>query len=145
MGERIKAIRKALGLTQQKFGERIGVKGNTIAQYELGRNEPVDSVLSLLCREFNVSEEWLRTGQGEMFKQLSQAELAARTVGEALSSDNKFIQTGKIDTCRMAACGKICNKCRRRTEKRFPKLKIAALLRLFFLRLLCAISTPILQ
>ena len=93
MGERIKAIRKALGLTQQKFGERIGVKGNTIAQYELGRNEPVDSVLSLLCREFNVSEEWLRTGQVEMFKQLSQAELAARTVGEALSSDNKFIQS----------------------------------------------------
>lgn len=93
MNERIKEVRKALGLTQQKFGERIGVKGNTIAQYELGRNEPVSSVLSLLCREYNVNEEWLRTGEGEMFQDLSQGELAARVVGEALADDNKFIQS----------------------------------------------------
>ena len=57
-----------LDLTQQKFGERIGIKGNTVAQYELGRNEPIDAVLSLICREFNVNEEWLRNGEGEMFK-----------------------------------------------------------------------------
>lgn len=57
-----------LDLTQQKFGERIGIKGNTVAQYELGRNEPIDAVLSLICREFGVNEEWLRTGEGEIFK-----------------------------------------------------------------------------
>ena len=66
-GERIKTLRKSLDLTQQKFGERIGIKGNTVAQYELGRSNPVDSVFSLICREFGVSEEWLRTGEGEMF------------------------------------------------------------------------------
>lgn len=68
IGDRIKKIRKELDLTQQRFGERIGVKGNTIAQYELGRSNPVDSVISLMIREFNVSEDWLRYGKGEMFK-----------------------------------------------------------------------------
>lgn len=68
IGNRIKKLRKMLDLTQQKFGERIGIKGNTVAQYELGRSEPIDAVFSLICREFNVSEEWLRTGEGEMFR-----------------------------------------------------------------------------
>ncbi len=68
IGERIKKLRKSLDLTQQKFAERIGIKGNTVAQYELGRNEPIDAVLSLICREFNVNEKWLQTGEGEMFK-----------------------------------------------------------------------------
>lgn len=70
MNDRIKKIRKELDLTQQKFGERIGVKGNTIAQYESGRNEPIDAVISLICREFNVNEEWLRYGTGEMFVEI---------------------------------------------------------------------------
>lgn len=67
MNERIKKLRKALDLTQREFGERIGVKPNTIATYEIGRNEPIDAVISLICREFNVSETWLRTGEGKMF------------------------------------------------------------------------------
>ena len=67
MEERIKKIRRMLDLTQQEFASRIGIKRNTIANYEAGRNEPIDSVISLICREFNVNEEWLRTGKGEMF------------------------------------------------------------------------------
>ena len=67
MNERIKELRKALGLTQQEFSDKIGVKRNTIAQYESGRNAPIDAVISLICREFNVSEEWLRTGTGDMW------------------------------------------------------------------------------
>ena len=55
-------------MTQQEFAEKIGIKRNTIANYETGRNDPVDSVISLICREFDVREEWLRTGEGEMFK-----------------------------------------------------------------------------
>lgn len=69
MHERIKKLRKTLDLTQKEFGERIGVKPNTIATYEIGRNAPIDAVISLICREFGVSEEWLRTGEGEMFDQ----------------------------------------------------------------------------
>lgn len=74
MEERIKELRKALGLTQQEFSGRIGVKRNTIAQYESGRNAPIDAVITLICREFNVSEEWLRTGEGEMFHPKSRNE-----------------------------------------------------------------------
>lgn len=68
MDKRIKKLRRTLDLTQQEFGDRIGVKRNTIATYEGGRSTPIDSVISLICREFNVNEEWLRTGTGEMFK-----------------------------------------------------------------------------
>lgn len=67
MKNRIKKIRNELSLTQQAFAEKIGIKRNTIANYETGRNEPVDSVISLICREFNVNESWLRYGDGEMF------------------------------------------------------------------------------
>lgn len=67
MNERIKKLRKLLDLTQQEFAERIGVKRNTVATYEGGRNTPVDAVVSLICKEFNVNEEWLRYGTGNMF------------------------------------------------------------------------------
>lgn len=76
MNERLRKLRKTLDLTQREFGERIGVKGNTIAQYELGRNEPIDAVLSLICREFNANEDWLRNGgsDDDMFIKLNEDE-----------------------------------------------------------------------
>ena len=67
MKDRIKGLRRALDLTQQEFAERIGVKRNTVGQYEIGRNAPTDTVISLICKEYGVNEEWLRTGSGEMF------------------------------------------------------------------------------
>ena len=67
MNERIKKLRKALDLTQQEFADKIGIKQNTIAKYETNRGSPTTAVVSLICREFNVSEAWLRTGEGEMF------------------------------------------------------------------------------
>lgn len=74
MGERIKELRKALGLTQQKFADGMGVKQNTIAQYESGRNAPIDAVITLICRTYKVDETWLRTGEGEMFQPKSRNE-----------------------------------------------------------------------
>lgn len=67
MEERLRLLRKVLNLTQQKFADRLGVKRNTIANYETGRNVPIGSVFSLICKEFNVNEEWLRYGTGNMF------------------------------------------------------------------------------
>jgi transcriptional regulator with XRE-family HTH domain len=64
--ERIKQVRKLQKLTQTEFGERLGVKGNTITGYETGIRVPSSAVIASICREFNVSETWLRTGQGEM-------------------------------------------------------------------------------
>lgn len=68
MNERIKKLRRALELTQKEFASRLGIKQNTIAKYETNRGNPTVAVISLICREFNVNEEWLRTGNGSMFK-----------------------------------------------------------------------------
>ncbi|MCI9078329.1 MAG: helix-turn-helix transcriptional regulator [Lachnospiraceae bacterium] len=65
MKNRIKKIRKELDLTQQEFADRLGVKRNTISTYESGRSVPIDAVISLICREFKINEEWLRTGKGQ--------------------------------------------------------------------------------
>lgn len=67
MKERIKAIRKALNLTQQQFADNMGVNRAPIASCEIGRTEPTGSLISLICRTYDVNEEWLRTGIGEMF------------------------------------------------------------------------------
>lgn len=90
MQERIKELRKALGLTQQKFADALGVKQNTIAQYESGRNAPIDAVVSLICREFNVNEEWLRTGEGAMFLERSRDEELSAFFGDLLAGQPDF-------------------------------------------------------
>lgn len=59
-------MRRSLDLTQREFGERISIKQNSVAQIEMGRNTSDQTVFSI-CREFNVNETWLRTGEGEMF------------------------------------------------------------------------------
>lgn len=69
MNERIKLVRNELGLTQQEFADRIKVKRNTVATYEMGRSVPSDSAIALICMEFGVNEEWLRNGTGAMFKE----------------------------------------------------------------------------
>ena len=85
MNQRIKQLRKTLGFTQQEFAERIGVKRNTIAQYETGRNEPIGSVLNLICKEYNVNPDWLRNGSGEMF------------IKPATFSLDEYAQTNKLN------------------------------------------------
>lgn len=67
MHSRIKAIRKHLNLTQTQFGERIGIKQNTIAAYESGIRIPSEAAIVSICREFNVNRHWLETGEGDMF------------------------------------------------------------------------------
>lgn len=87
IGERIKAVRKHFKLTQAEFGERIGVKGNTIATYEIGRNAPVDAIFSLLCREYGVNEIWLRSGEGEMFQAMTEDEELAAYLGDVMNDE----------------------------------------------------------
>lgn len=66
-GERIREVRKSFGLTLEKFGDRIGLKKNSVSQIENGKNELTDGNALAICREYNVNEHWLRTGVGEMF------------------------------------------------------------------------------
>ena len=96
MNDRIKEVRKMLGLTQQKFADSIGVKQNTVAQYEMGRNIPMDSVVNLICAKFNINETWLRTGEGEMKREMSRNEEIAEYLGALFSGkhsdfERKFI------------------------------------------------------
>lgn len=72
MNERIKELRKVLHLTQQEFADRISVARGNIATYETGKSNPGDAVVALICREFNVSATWLRTGKGDMFAPVTQ-------------------------------------------------------------------------
>lgn len=70
MSERLKALRKSLGFTQQEFANKLGISRSNIAGYESGRNDPGDAVVSLICREFNVNEKWLRYGTGKMLAEI---------------------------------------------------------------------------
>lgn len=105
MKERIKQIRKALGLTQQKFADTLNIKRGAVANYEIGRNEPIDVVISLICKEFDVNEEWLRTGKGgsdNMFKKTSQDDefsRAAKMICQDHDSNamNAVIEYWKLD------------------------------------------------
>lgn len=67
MNERVKLLRKTLKLSGEKFGEKLGVQRNAISQIETGKNNLSEQMLLAICREYNVNEEWLRTGSGEMF------------------------------------------------------------------------------
>lgn len=64
MNERIKQIRRELGLTQTEFAERIGLKQNSIALIESGKRNISDQAVLSICREYGINEEWLRTGLG---------------------------------------------------------------------------------
>lgn len=89
LGERIKALRKSLDLTQQEFAARIGMKRNSIAQVESGRSTSDQTIFSI-CREFNVSEEWLRNGTGDMFRKTRRNDEITAFFGDVLASEPDF-------------------------------------------------------
>ena len=82
MGERVKELRKALGLSGEKFGEKIGLKRNSLSQIETGKNNLSEQNILSICREFNVNEDWLRYGTGEMFKDMSLDEEIISFIGD---------------------------------------------------------------
>lgn len=82
MNDRIKKLRKELGLSGEKFGEKIGVKKAAISKIESGVVGLSDSNILAICREFNVNENWLRTGSGEMFKDMTLDEEIISFIGE---------------------------------------------------------------
>lgn len=87
MKERIKKLRKALGLTQQKFADRIGISRGNVATYETRDGNPGSSVITLICKTFNVSETWLRTGEGEMFIQRTRDDELTAFMDELLAEE----------------------------------------------------------
>lgn len=98
MNSRIKKLRKFLNLTQTIFGEKIGIKGNTVTNYENGLRNPSDAVIKLICSTFNVNEDWLRTGEGEMFKQCSRKEELGCAIEKLLSDEKNSFKLKLIST-----------------------------------------------
>lgn len=90
-GERIKVLRKALDLTLEKFGDRLGVTKVAISNIENGKRSVTEQMLKAICREFNVNEDWLRDGVGEMFKQRDGS--FTELLSELDDSDDDFIKS----------------------------------------------------
>lgn len=74
MKDRIKKIRSSIpehGKTQESFAEYLGISKSNLSSYESGRRVPSDAVIQLICQKCNANEDWLRTGSGEMFKEVT--------------------------------------------------------------------------
>lgn len=86
MNIRIAEVRKAVNLTQEKFAAQLGLSRNFLWMIEKGDRVPSDRTIADICREFNVNENWLRTGEGEMFN--PQDEKLAAFVGSLVAGDS---------------------------------------------------------
>lgn len=90
IGERIKQVRKAKKLTQQAFADAIGLKRNTIANYEIGNVLPSDRTISDICREFGVNEIWIRNGVGNPFQEKTISDEIGDFFGDIQTSNPDF-------------------------------------------------------
>lgn len=88
MNERIRELRKILDLNQTEFGTKIGIKQGSVAAYENGSRTPMDTVILSICREFNVNETWLRTGEGEMFVQKTRNQQITDFLGDLIKEED---------------------------------------------------------
>ncbi len=97
LNDRIKLIRKSLGLTQDEFGKRLGLTRGAITNIELNKTEPKPLLIDLICRIFNVNEDWLRTGEGEMFLPLTRSEKIAKFAGKILRDESPSFQRQLVE------------------------------------------------
>ena len=91
IGERIKELRKSLGLTLEEFGKKLGVGKSAISNIENGSRNLTDQMALSIRREFNVCEEWLRDGTGDMFEPAASDELDALAKEYGLSEGEKIL------------------------------------------------------
>ena len=122
MQDRIKQVRKHYKLTQTEFGERIGVKGNTITGYETGLRTPSDAVVVSIVREFGCNEIWLRTGDGEPFQEETRQEQIMRFAAQTVNGSDEFKKAfvsmlAKLDAEDWEALAKLFNKLSNETKK----------------------------
>lgn len=92
MNERIALVRKQSGLTQEKFANAINLTRNFVWMIEKGERIPSDRTIADICRQFNVSEHWLRTGEGEMFLAINEDTELEQIMGEIVGSEDGTIK-----------------------------------------------------
>ena len=98
MKDRIREIRKANGLTQEAFAERLCMTRNYITQLEMGAKEPGDRTIRDICREFGVNELWLRTGEGEMYAEQSRQQEMSRLVRDLMADSPERFRVALVTT-----------------------------------------------
>lgn len=99
MGSRIKKLRMSLHMTQEEFGKQLSTARNTIANYEIGKRNPSNATIELICTKFHVNEVWLRTGEdgdGNMFTSIEQDDRYSLALGKLSASENRFLQNALI-------------------------------------------------
>ena len=92
MNERMNELRKKLKLSQEEFGNRLGVTGASISRLEKGERNITEQMIKAICREYNVDYIWLTTGEGEMFISYDDSD-AMELVDRILSEENEFTKT----------------------------------------------------
>lgn len=92
MNNRIKVLRKALKLSQDEFGRRLGVTRGAVTNIELNKTEPKPLFIRHICEVFDANEDWILTGQGEMFAQMGKDEEFDRICTEIQLSDDEFVK-----------------------------------------------------
>ena len=99
MNERLKLIRRELSLSQEAFGKKLGVTGTAISRIEIGNRAITEQMILAICREFNVREEWLRNGTGEMFLDFTEDDFskAASTLSNDIFVRSLIIEYWKLD------------------------------------------------
>lgn len=98
MKDRLKLLRRKEGLNQVDFGERIGVLGTAVSRWERGDRDISDMAIRSICREFGVSETWLRTGEGEMYQRFTREEELGRMVAQMFADRPDSFRTALITT-----------------------------------------------
>lgn len=86
-GQRVRELRKSKGMTLEEFGKVLGVQKSAVSKIERGDRGLTEQMLISICREFDVREEWLREGKGDMFLPLSRDEEIERFIGDALKDE----------------------------------------------------------
>ena len=95
MNERIKSIRQRNKLSQEAFGERLGITKSSVSLLESGKNNPSEQTIMLICREFSVNEVWLRTGEGgdeNMFTKTSEDDRYSINLGKLGKTENELVK-----------------------------------------------------
>lgn len=90
LNSRIKQVRKALGVSQDEFGNGLGLGRGAITNIELNKTTPKPLVVQLICKTYNVNEQWLRTGEGEMFVQRTRSQEITDFMADLVQTDNEF-------------------------------------------------------
>ncbi len=85
MNERIKELRKYLNLTQYEFGSKLGIKKSAVSKIEKGENGSTDQMIKLMVKEFGVNENWLRTGDGDMFPDFDRTDAIAKLADDIMT------------------------------------------------------------